>query len=133
MRRMAEQRNGETMNFDEILTQVLDLLRRQGRVSYGALKRRYALDDGYLQDLKDELIDAQQVANDEDGKVLVWRGDLVGRRAKSEEHEKIEGQNLGIAPRSTLHAPRAEGERRQLTVMFCDLVGSTSLSTQLDP
>src|SRR4030095_14777802 len=26
-----------------------------------------------------------------------------------------------------------EGERRQLTVMFCDLVGSTALSAQLDP
>src|SRR5262249_8528361 len=26
-----------------------------------------------------------------------------------------------------------EAERRQLTVMFCDLVGSTALSTQLDP
>ena len=26
-----------------------------------------------------------------------------------------------------------EGERRQLTVMFCDLVGSTALSTKLDP
>ena len=30
-------------------------------------------------------------------------------------------------------APRSEGERRQLTVMFCDLVGSTALSEQLDP
>jgi len=31
-------------------------------------------------------------------------------------------------------APRAEGaERRQLTVMFCDLVGSTALSTRFDP
>src|SRR5262249_19697837 len=28
---------------------------------------------------------------------------------------------------------RAEGERRQLTVMFIDLVGSTTLSQQLDP
>jgi class 3 adenylate cyclase/predicted ATPase len=28
---------------------------------------------------------------------------------------------------------RQEGERRQLTVMFCDLVGSTSLSGRLDP
>jgi class 3 adenylate cyclase/predicted ATPase len=27
----------------------------------------------------------------------------------------------------------AEGERRQLTVMFCDLVGSTALSERLDP
>ena len=30
-------------------------------------------------------------------------------------------------------APRAEAERRQLTVMFADLVGSTALSTRLDP
>jgi class 3 adenylate cyclase len=35
------------------------------------------------------------------------------------------------APR---YAPaRAEAERRQLTVMFCDLVGSTELSSRLDP
>src|SRR5262245_3380372 len=27
----------------------------------------------------------------------------------------------------------SEAERRQLTVMFCDLVGSTALSAQLDP
>src|SRR5262245_33955372 len=30
------------------------------------------------------------------------------------------------------HAP-PDAERRQLTVMFCDLVGSTALSSQLDP
>jgi predicted ATPase/class 3 adenylate cyclase len=31
------------------------------------------------------------------------------------------------------HTPRREAERRQLTVMFCDLVGSTALSARLDP
>src|SRR4029450_480303 len=30
-------------------------------------------------------------------------------------------------------APAAVGERRQITVMFCDLVGSTALSARLDP
>jgi class 3 adenylate cyclase/predicted ATPase len=30
-------------------------------------------------------------------------------------------------------APQTEAERRQLTLMFCDLVGSTALSTRLDP
>src|SRR5215471_9789867 len=30
-------------------------------------------------------------------------------------------------------APHDSAERRQLTVMFCDLVGSTGLSSQLDP
>ena len=29
--------------------------------------------------------------------------------------------------------PRDEAERRHLTVMFCDLVGSTALSARLDP
>jgi class 3 adenylate cyclase len=30
-------------------------------------------------------------------------------------------------------APSSEAERRQLTVMFCDLVASTALSARLDP
>jgi hypothetical protein len=46
------------MTFDDILVQVVTLLQRQGRVSYRALKRQFALDDDYLEDLKAELIDA---------------------------------------------------------------------------
>src|SRR5262252_7505321 len=34
---------------------------------------------------------------------------------------------------SPAHTPVAEAERRQVTVMFCDLVGSTALSSRLDP
>src|SRR5262245_16820237 len=34
---------------------------------------------------------------------------------------------------SAVALPRREAERRQLTVLFCDLVGSTALSAQLDP
>ena len=34
---------------------------------------------------------------------------------------------------STVLVPTGDAERRQLTVMFCDLVGSTQLSTRLDP
>ena len=34
---------------------------------------------------------------------------------------------------SPLFAATAEAERRQLTIMFCDLVGSTPLSTRFDP
>ena len=63
------------MTFDDVLEQVIQLLQRQGRVSYRALKRRFALDDDYLEDLKEELIHAQQIATDEDGRILVWTGD----------------------------------------------------------
>ena len=37
------------------------------------------------------------------------------------------------APTPPRPAGAARAERRQLTVMFCDLVGSTVLSTRLDP
>ncbi len=37
------------------------------------------------------------------------------------------------APLQPVAAARETAERRQLTVMFCDLVGSTNLSAQLDP
>ena len=63
------------MDFEETLDQAIAMLQRRGRLTYGALKRQFQLDDDYLADLKDELIDGQQVAVDEGGKVLVWTGD----------------------------------------------------------
>ena len=77
------------MTFDELLTSVVDLLRRQGRMSYGALKRRFDLDDAYLQDLKDELIGAQRIAVDENGKVLVW----IGSEGQGETEKRRNGEN----------------------------------------
>jgi len=59
------------MGFFEVLTQVIELLQRQGRVSYRALKREFSLDDAYLDDLKAEIIQAKKLAVDEDGAVLV--------------------------------------------------------------
>jgi hypothetical protein len=58
------------MTFDEILEQVLTLLKRQGRVSYPALKVRFSVDDGYLEALKAEIMEAQQLATDENGRVF---------------------------------------------------------------
>src|SRR5207245_2015710 len=60
---------------------------------------------------------------------------LVEREARSKERRKTEAQEPPVAPPSTLNAPRVlpEAERRHLTVMFCNVVGSTALSEQLDP
>src|SRR5580700_1619518 len=38
-----------------------------------------------------------------------------------------------ISPEITTPAPRTDAERRQVTVMFADLVGSTALSARMDP
>jgi hypothetical protein len=62
------------MTFEELLAQVLQLLQREGRLSYRALKVRFNVDDDYLEALKDEIIEAKQQAVDENGKVLVWTG-----------------------------------------------------------
>lgn len=112
------------MTFDEVFTQVIDLLQRDGRVSYRALKRRFNLDDDYLDDLKAEIIKAKKLAVDEDGEVLVW----VGVSQVSSFELQVPG-----FPQLLIPKPQSLAERRQLTVLFCDLVGSTALSTRLDP
>jgi class 3 adenylate cyclase len=125
------------MTFDEILAQIIDLLKRQGRVSYPALKRLFALDDDYLNDLKDELLFAHPVV-DEDNRGLVWTGDAVSGQAVAPQPAQPPPQPATQDQRSPQvtplsPAPPPDAERRQLTVMFCDLVDSTALSSQLDP
>jgi class 3 adenylate cyclase len=123
------------MTFDDILAQVLELLQREKRVSYRALKRRFDLDDEYLEDLKDEIIKAKRLAIDEEGSVLVWTGntqETVSQRTLTTQQPAAQhDQPTKIAPSPEPRTP--EAERRQLTVMFCDLVDSTRLSSQLDP
>ena len=63
------------MTFDEILARILELLQREKRVSYRALKVRFQLDDDLLEAVKDELIYAKKLAVDEESRVLVWTGD----------------------------------------------------------
>ena len=62
------------MTFEEILDQALAMLQRLRRVAYRTLQVQFNLDDKALEALKDELLYAQQVARDEDGRVLVWTG-----------------------------------------------------------
>jgi class 3 adenylate cyclase len=123
------------MTFDELLAEVIALLQRQGRVSYRALKLRFTLDDDYLDGLKDEIIQAQRLAVDEEGRVLVWTGPALPTPA-AEPPAIPQSMPPAVAPAapSPLVTPDpAAAERRQLTVMFCDLVDSTRLAGQLDP
>src|SRR6266540_7207073 len=124
------------MTFDEVLAQVVDLLQREGRVSYRALKRRFALDDDYLEDLKTEIIQAKRLALDEDGVVLVWIGAAptaaAARREAMPPAAPPDDQAVLPEPPGP-GGDRPEAERRQLTVLFCDLVDSTVLTGRLDP
>jgi len=117
------------MTFDEMLDQVRELLQRRSRVTYRSLKLRYQLDDEALAGVTDELIKAERVAVDEDGEVLVW----TGAEAEGEKAKRVKGEREKDSKLRTPNSELSVAERRQLTVMFCDLVGSTALSAQLDP
>src|SRR5215831_7042337 len=119
---------GAVMDFDALLAQVRELLQRQERVSYRALRLRFQLDDEALAALKDELIYAERVARDEEDRVLVWV------REAGPTSEPTAPSFSPLPPESAPAEPRTpEAERRQLTVLFCDLVDSTALAARLDP
>jgi len=116
------------MDFYAVVAQVIELLRSRERVSYRALKLQLQIDDETIDALKDELIYAQRVVVDEESRVLVWIAeagattDLSGPSSRPLSPDTARGEP---------HAP--EAERRQLTVLCCDLVDSTVLASQLDP
>ncbi|MBI3801459.1 MAG: AAA family ATPase, partial [Deltaproteobacteria bacterium] len=142
------------MTIIEVLEHVRELLRSKGRVSYRLLTTQFQLSSEELAALTDELIAAERVAIDEDGKVLVW----VGGAGTGEP----ENRRTGVAPPSpqspapntqlpSSYTPphlaeriRAEqaafeargatdGERKTITALFADLKGSTALIEGLDP
>src|SRR5215468_643967 len=122
------------MEFYELIEQVLDLLRLRRRVSYRALKAQFHLDDDYLAALKDELIDAQHLASDEDGKVLVWMGDTAPTPpALQPEPAPLAYTPPHLTEKILTSRSALEGERKQVTVLFADLKGSTELIHDLDP
>jgi class 3 adenylate cyclase/predicted ATPase len=125
------------MTFEELLAHVIAVLQREGRISYRALQRRFDLDDAYLDDVKVELIEAKQLARDENGRILVWAEQAATTAPPPTAQEGPPGSLPGAQTPQEASAHVApsvpEAERRQLTVLFCDLVGSTALSRQLDP
>jgi class 3 adenylate cyclase len=123
------------MDFTTLRTQVMALLQGEGRVAYRALKLQFQLDDDTIEALKDDLIYAKKLAVDEDGRVLVWTGGTSSPPPPASsvplpatpDVSPAQGEAALVVPSTP------DAERRQLTVMFCDLVDSTKLASHLDP
>jgi class 3 adenylate cyclase len=109
------------------------LLERDGRVSWRYIARQLGLTPEDVADLRHELLGRGLADEEQDGQFLVSVG-----------QEQVAAAPLA-STQPVLHTPKnlpfadgkvsyfSEAERRQLTVMFVDLVGSTNLSTRLDP
>jgi class 3 adenylate cyclase len=139
------------MTFDEVLAQIRELLASKGRVTYRALKVRFDLNEESLNACTEELIEAERVAIDENGKVLVW----VGASPVSSFEFRVPSPPQPPAPQTpnpelrTSQSPvsytpahlaeriraasLSEGERKTITALFADLKGSTALIEGLDP
>ena len=99
----------------------------------------------WLRGLSLERYEAAFRDNDVDSDVLpkLTADDLIGLGVTSIGHRRkllaaIAALSAEAPTPTATPAPRdapapADAERRQLTVMFCDLVGSTALSARLDP
>src|SRR5215472_391213 len=99
---------------------VLGWLRNLGLEQYEAIFRDNDIDASLLLSLTNEDLKEIGVAS------------LGHRRKLLEAIAVLRAEQVGVAVGPTpVAAP--EAERRQLTVMFCDLVGSTLLSARLDP
>jgi class 3 adenylate cyclase/tetratricopeptide (TPR) repeat protein len=136
------------VTFNEVLSQTIAMLQQHGRVSYRALKRQFAIDDAFLEDLKYELIAVQQRAVDQDDTVLVWMGETGAAAAPM----PAPATSAAMPPPAIIHAQEplaytpsylaekiltsrsaVEGERKQVTVLFADLKGSMELLADRDP
>jgi predicted ATPase/class 3 adenylate cyclase len=140
------------MTIIEVLEQVRELLHSKGRITYRMLRLQFNLDDESLAALKDELIQAERVAVDEDGKVLVWADSLASsvqslgssfqknQKAKVPHPQSLAPNTqppISYTPTHLAERIRAaavsDGERKTITALFADLKGSTALIEGLDP
>jgi predicted ATPase/class 3 adenylate cyclase len=126
------------MTFEEILDQAIAMLQRRGRLTYGALKRQFNLDDAYMEDLKAELIEGQRLAMDEAGRVLVWTGAEASAPlptlppVSSQERAPLSYTPPYLTEKILTSRSALEGERKQVTILFADIKDSTELIRDLD-
>src|SRR6266699_5054268 len=140
-------RGGAAVTFNEVLSQTIAMLQQHGRVSYRALKRQFAIDDDFLEDLKAELVEVQQRAVDQDGTMLVWTGETGTAPAPMpasapsaaapppdtrQAQEPLAYTPAYLAEKIFTSRSALEGERKQVTVLFADLKGSMELLADRD-
>jgi hypothetical protein len=129
------------MTFEELLDQAIALLQRRGRVTYRTLKLQFDLDDDHLEALKEELLYSQSQVRDEDGRGLVWTGDASPTTTSPPAATPLVPHDRAplsytpphLAEKILTSRSALEGERKQVTVFFCDITNSTPLAERLGP
>src|SRR4051794_24224723 len=101
-----------------------DWLRSLSLEEYEAVFRENAIEPSILPDLTDQ--DLEKL-----GVLMGHRRKLLRAIAELGSAEKVQAQPAVATAAGA--RPQETAERRQVTVMFSDLVGSTALSARMDP
>jgi class 3 adenylate cyclase len=102
------------------MQQIADWLKKLGMSEYAKCFAENRIDFSVLPDLTDHDLE----------KLGVVLGD---RRKMLRAIANLEAHKITVAAAAPAGPPRDTAERRQVTVMFSDLVGSTALSARMDP
>jgi class 3 adenylate cyclase len=105
------------------MTSTAEWLESIGLGEYAQRFAENAIDISILRDLTDQ--DLKEL-----GVLLGHRRKMLRAIAELGEASSIASTRPATEPKPE---PSREAERRYLTVLFCDLVGSAALSTRLDP
>src|SRR5262249_17484721 len=107
---------------------VASWLRSLGLEQYEAVFRKNEIDESVLPDLTEDHFR-------ELGFPLGARLKILKAIAALEKHAEASSPSADAAasPSAPSASPEDRAERRQVTVMFSDLVGSTALSARMDP
>jgi class 3 adenylate cyclase len=106
------------------MQQIADWLKKLGMSEYVERFAENDIDMAVLSDLTDQHLKDLGVSLGHRLKMLRAIRDLGNASVAA---------TAPVTPAETEPTRQGDAERRQLTVMFCDLVGSTALSTQIDP
>ena len=104
------------MDLYTVVDRVRDLVEERRRVSYRTIQVQFELTTEQLDAVREELLYTHAGDVGQDGRGLVWLAEAA--------------TPAGRTPSLTYH--RQTAERRQLTMLFCDLVDSTPLADRFD-
>jgi len=127
------------VDFVAVVDQVIALLRQRGRVTYRTLQIQCTFDDAQLAAMKDALLYSHPQVVDDAGRGVVWTDDAGPAPLGTAAPVAIPTQAPlaytppHLAEKILTSRSALEGERTQVTVLFCDRTNATPLAERLGP
>jgi class 3 adenylate cyclase/tetratricopeptide (TPR) repeat protein len=121
------------MTFLTLVEKAAEALQASQRISLRALRREFSLDDELLTDLVDELVNVRRIARQEGDVLALEDTEIAPAKPAVPDRVPAEYTPRHLADRILKSRAALAGERKQVTVLFADVVGSLDIAGRLDP